>query len=124
MIDLTASLDQPAVTWRSAYRPPEWLVPDIALEFNLDPAATRVRATLEVVRNATASTAIRLDSGGQRPLSLLLNLGEQPQPIPEGAKVLAQVSGADMLDATGPAEPGTVPAHGAAVIGDPARCSA
>ena len=38
---------------REDYRPPAWLVPEIALDVALDPAATRVRATLQVRRNGT-----------------------------------------------------------------------
>lgn len=46
---------------REDYRPPDWLVPDIQLDFTLDAAATRVRATLAVVRNGTHDRPLRLD---------------------------------------------------------------
>ena len=36
---------------RENYRAPDWLVPEISLDFALDPDATLVRAMLEVVRN-------------------------------------------------------------------------
>jgi len=52
---------------RDAYCPPEWLVPEIALDFALDPALTRVRATLAVERQPGALGALRLNGGGQRP---------------------------------------------------------
>ena len=39
---------------REDYRPPDWLVPEIRLDFDLGPEATRVRATLEVDRNGAA----------------------------------------------------------------------
>ena len=42
---------------REDYRPPDWLVPEIALDFALDPAATRVRATLNVVRESLRGEA-------------------------------------------------------------------
>ena len=48
------------------------------------------------------------------PLTLVLNLGEEVLPAP--GEVLEAVSGADMLDAVGPAPEGTVPAHGIAVV--------
>jgi glycosidase len=53
---------------------------------------------------------------GERPapLTLVLNLGDEDRPAP--GEVLEAVSGADMLDAVGPATPGTVPAHGIAVV--------
>ncbi|MCG7308922.1 alpha-amylase family glycosyl hydrolase [Brachybacterium sp. ACRRE] len=50
-----------------------------------------------------------------RSLALWLNLGDDPLDLPNDGEVLAQVSGADMLDAVGPAAPDTVPPHGAAV---------
>jgi aminopeptidase N len=40
----------PATIRREDYRPPEWLIPHIALEFELDPERTRVRSTLQVER--------------------------------------------------------------------------
>ena len=36
---------------REDYRPPDWLVPEIRLDFDLSPERTRVRATLDVERN-------------------------------------------------------------------------
>ena len=36
----------PLVIRREDYRPPAWLVPDTRLAFDIDPAATRVHATL------------------------------------------------------------------------------
>ena len=57
----------PLVHRRDAYRPPEWLVPQVALNFALDPATTRVHARLEVTRNGAQAEPLRLDGGGQRP---------------------------------------------------------
>ena len=67
----------PAPTLRLDYRPPAWLVPAIHLAFDLDAAETRVRARLEVERNA-ADTAPRgplaLDGGpGMAPLSVSID---------------------------------------------------
>ncbi|MBX9881525.1 MAG: aminopeptidase N [Sphingomonas sp.] len=67
MLDVQAQA-QPAVTRREDYRPPAWRVPEIALDFALDPAATRVRATLTVERGAGGP--LRLDGGGQVPVSV------------------------------------------------------
>ena len=68
MLDANAAL--PTVTRRDAYRPPEWHVPEIALDFELDSVATRVRARLDVVRATGSSGPLRLDGGGQTPLSV------------------------------------------------------
>src|SRR5690349_2810474 len=46
---------------REDYRPPDWLVPEIALDFALDGDATRVRATLSVERNGDHSRPLVLD---------------------------------------------------------------
>jgi len=73
MLDIQNSLTQPAlapvVTRREDYAPPAWLVPTLSLDFDLDPAATRVRATLAVTRNG-AMDELRLDGAGQVPLAV------------------------------------------------------
>src|SRR5690348_9821213 len=46
---------------REDYRPPDWLVPEIRLDFDLGLERTRVRATLEVVRNGEHDRPLRLD---------------------------------------------------------------
>ncbi|OYW23121.1 MAG: hypothetical protein B7Z43_04455, partial [Sphingomonas sp. 12-62-6] len=70
MLDVNTALAHPEVTRRDAYRAPEWLVPEIALDFDLDAAATRVRARLHVTRNAAEAGPLRLDGGGQVPISV------------------------------------------------------
>jgi aminopeptidase N len=54
----------PQVIRRADYRPPEWLVPEIALDFALSLIATRVRADLVVVRAGESSGPLRLDGDG------------------------------------------------------------
>src|SRR5438270_6742515 len=46
---------------REDYRPPDWLVPEIHLDFELGLERTRVRATLSVERNGTHDRPLRLD---------------------------------------------------------------
>ncbi len=63
---------------RQDYRPPAFLVPEVALEFDLDPDATRVTATLAFRRNPAASATevrspLRLDGEQQRDLEVLLD---------------------------------------------------
>src|SRR3546814_12701569 len=60
----------PTVIRREDYRAPDWLVPEIALEFQLDPALTRVKAVLKVVRNGNQSRPLRLDGDGLVPLAV------------------------------------------------------
>lgn len=55
----------PVVIQRADYRPPEWLVPEIALDFLLDLTATHVTATLDVERNTAGSGGpLRLNGDG------------------------------------------------------------
>src|SRR5437016_7042520 len=61
---------------REDYRPPDWLVPEIRLDFDLDPARTRVRATLTVERNGDHDRALRLDGSALDLLSVKVNGGE------------------------------------------------
>lgn len=68
MIDALAAT--PHITRREDYRAPDWLVPKIALDFDLDPAATRVTAVLTVERNGAHDRPLRLDGDGLTPLSV------------------------------------------------------
>src|SRR3569623_618490 len=70
MLDVQNATTLPTVTRREDYRPPAWLVPEIALDFDLDPTVPRVRATLHVQRNGSHDLALRLDGAGQTPLSV------------------------------------------------------
>jgi aminopeptidase N len=70
MLDALSAPAIPAVHRREDYRPPAWLVPEVALDFALDPAATRVLARLTVTRNSEASEPLRLDGEGLTPLSV------------------------------------------------------
>jgi aminopeptidase N len=63
----------PTIIRRSDYRPPDWLVPTIALDFDLDPALTRVRSTLSVTRNGDHHQALRLDGDGIVPLEVAVD---------------------------------------------------
>ncbi len=78
MLDVNAALAQPApatphVTRRDAYRAPDWLVPEISLDVDLDPAKTRVGARLRVTRNALDAGPLRLDGGGQMPIAVIVD---------------------------------------------------
>jgi len=70
MIDVQSAHADPIVTRREDYSAPDWLVPDIALDFELDPATTRVKAALDVTRNGDHDRPLRLDGDGQVPLSV------------------------------------------------------
>ena len=54
----------PPVIRREDYRPPDWLVPDVSLDFDLSAAETRVVARLTLTRNGAHDRPIRLDGDG------------------------------------------------------------
>jgi aminopeptidase N len=63
----------PAVHRREDYRPPDWMVPEVALDFDLDASSTTVTATLSVARNGTHGRPLRLDGDGLEPLSVTVD---------------------------------------------------
>ncbi|WP_066775641.1 aminopeptidase N [Sphingomonas sp. CCH5-D11] len=73
MLDVLSAPAVPAIKRRQDYRPPAWLVPNVALDFALDPGATRVRARLEVLRNGTAREPLQLDGDGLTPLAVTVD---------------------------------------------------
>ncbi len=62
--DAQTPAHQPAVTRREDYRPPAWLVPDVALVFDLGARETRVSARLSVTRGKGASGPLVLNAAG------------------------------------------------------------
>ncbi|OWK28947.1 aminopeptidase N [Sphingomonas mucosissima] len=73
MLDVLTAPAAPAIKRRQDYRPPAWLVPNVDLDFALDPGATRVRARLEVTRNGGAGEPLRLDGDGLTPLAVIVD---------------------------------------------------
>jgi aminopeptidase N len=90
MIDALAAT--PSVTRRRDYRAPDWLVPQIALDFDLDPATTRVRATLDVTRNGAHDQPLRLDGDALTPLSVKVD-GSDAAYAMEGASLVIALPG-------------------------------
>lgn len=60
----------PLIIRRQDYRPPDWLVPDIALYFVLDAARTEVRSLLKVRRNGAHDRPLKLDGDELTPLEV------------------------------------------------------
>ena len=58
---------------REDYSPPDWLVPDIALDVDLGAARTRVSATLSVTRNGDHDRPLILDGDGIVPDAVRVN---------------------------------------------------
>jgi aminopeptidase N len=92
MLDAQNALATPAVIRRADYQPPEWLVPSIALEFQLDSQRTIVRATLEVVR-AAGIAPLCLDAEGLEILAVTVD-GNPADYGFEDDQLIVPVSGA------------------------------
>jgi aminopeptidase N len=71
MLDAQNAVAAPAAIRREDYRPPDWLVPDIGLDFELGAEKTIVRATLQVERaETTEGHTLRLNGDGLTPASV------------------------------------------------------
>lgn len=60
----------PVTIHRGDYRPPEWLVPQVALDFALGIEETRVTAALSVVRAVDAPVPLLLRGDGLTPAAV------------------------------------------------------
>ncbi|HEX9932578.1 MAG TPA: aminopeptidase N [Allosphingosinicella sp.] len=80
----------PAAVRREDYRPPDWQVPEIALDFDLDPERTIVRSRLQVER--AGEGPLRLDAEGLKILSV--NVDGAPAEWREGEDaILIDIAG-------------------------------
>jgi aminopeptidase N len=75
----------PQVIRREDYTPPAWRVPEIALEFDLDPARTVVRSRMQVERAGPGP--LMLDHGGQEIVSLRVD-GAPAEYRDEGSRLI------------------------------------
>lgn len=76
MLDALNAPAAPTVIHRGDYRPPDWLVPEVRLEFDLAADKTRVRAILSVERNGDHDRPLRLDGDELVPLTVRID-GEE-----------------------------------------------
>jgi aminopeptidase N len=77
---------------REDYQPPDWLVPEIELDFDLDAERTRVRATLNVVRNGEHDRPLRLDGDALELVSVTVD-GEAADHRIEGSQLVIDIAG-------------------------------
>src|SRR5688500_17762891 len=84
MLDVqNAPAAPPAAVRREDYRPPDWLVPSIELEFDLGAERTRVQSRLNVSRNGAHDRPLRLDAQGLRLVELSVD-GAPAEPDLQG----------------------------------------
>jgi aminopeptidase N len=97
MLDVRPALDAasaaPPLIRREDYRAPDWLVPHIALEFDLDPARTLVRARLSVERNGEHERPLRLDGEELELLELAVD-GRAVSPRFDDGQLVVEIAGA------------------------------
>ena len=77
---------------REDYRPPDWLVPEISLDFDLGTETTRVRAVMTVERNGSHDRALRLDGDELELVSVLVD-GQPAEHRMDGPALIVEISG-------------------------------
>jgi len=83
----------PPVIRREDYRAPDWLVPEIALDFRLDAERTEVTARLYVERNGDHDRPLVLD-GEELDLLFASVDGDPVEVAPEGGRLILPLDGA------------------------------
>jgi aminopeptidase N len=93
-------LDQPeapvapehVTVFRQDYREPDWLVPTVELEFDLDPGRTTVRSRLKVERNGEHDRPLRLAGDGLTPLAVTVD-GREARWTMDGDTLVVELAG-------------------------------
>ncbi|UYY57581.1 aminopeptidase N [Sphingomonas sp. S2-65] len=93
MADAQIATQAPRIIRREDYRAPDWQVPEIALDFDLDPAATRVRARLTVTRRGAHDRPLVLDGDGLTALRVLVDGAEAQGWSMDGSNLVVPLSG-------------------------------
>ncbi|WP_300395481.1 aminopeptidase N [uncultured Psychrobacter sp.] len=99
MADAAHEPHAPVTIRRADYTPPAWLVPEIALHFDLGAGATTVRSELKVVRNPEAERTgnIRLNGDEIEPKSVLCNGAPCESWTMDGNDLLVSIDGEEAL---------------------------
>ena len=79
-------------THRSDYSPPDWLVPEVALDFTLAPDASTVRSRLTVTRNGNHARPLRLEGDEIAATSLKVD-GADSAIVMDGSTLVIALSG-------------------------------
>jgi len=78
--------------YRKDYRPPDWLVPEVSLDFELDPERTRIGSTLKVVRNGQHDHPLRLAGNELAPIAVRAD-GTEPGWKMDGGTLVIDLEG-------------------------------
>src|SRR5437667_9545179 len=79
-------------TRREDYRPPDWLVPAIRLDFDLEPERTHVRATLSVRRSGDHDRPLKLDGSELKLLSVKVDDADAEWPFEDSQLLVEPVA--------------------------------
>src|SRR3954469_12605194 len=83
---------------REDYTPPDWLVPEVALDFRLDPGETKVVPRLPGRRNGAHAHPLRLNGEGLRPSRVAIDGKELHDAWRmDGADLVIDLAGDDHL---------------------------
>ncbi|MEN3745666.1 aminopeptidase N [Sphingomonas sp. HF-S3] len=96
MADIHSAAEAPRITRREDYREPDWRVPEIELDFQLDPAATRVVARLWVQRSSEHDRPLVLDGDGLTASRVRVDGVEVPVEM-DGPNLVVRLSGSAHL---------------------------
>ena len=77
---------------REDYRPPDWLVPEISIDFDLGAETTRVKARLSVERNGSHDRPLRLDGDELELVSVLVD-GQPTEHRMDGPALVIDITG-------------------------------
>ncbi|RYE04393.1 MAG: aminopeptidase N [Sphingomonadales bacterium] len=98
MADARTAPQTPQITRREDYRMPDWRVPEIALDFDLDPASTRVRATMQVERSVRHDRPLVLNGDGLELVSVRVDGGDAEWHMEGGDLVIALAGDAHRIE--------------------------
>ncbi len=90
MLDAQALPQLPHAIRLADYAPPDWLVPEVALDFALDPDRTLVRSRLQVRRNGDHNRPLVLDGQGLETISVLID-GVPVNTAPNGDQLVLTI---------------------------------
>ena len=77
---------------REDYRPPDWLVPELKLDFDLHLDRTRVRARLSIERNGEHDRPLRLDGDQVKLLSVMVDQADGKWRL-DGEQLVIEIDG-------------------------------
>ncbi len=86
-LDAQGAVQLPNAVRLADYQPPDWLIPEVSLSFDLDGAATKVRTKLKVRRNGSHDRPLVLDGQDLRTLAILID--GVPQNIESSGETLS-----------------------------------